>query len=208
LYTWAKLRFVIFYFRRKKMAQFQFVMRSGPTPGVTFPLEGDQLIIGRDASNGVAINDAEISRKHSRLSFQGGKYVLEDLGSTNGTFVNGQRLAGPVVLKPGDVISLGEQIVLMYDAINIDPGATMASPRQAVRVAPPPVQHVAPVHNPTPVYSAAPAYSGMPAKKTNMVPIFIGVGVLLFICLCASFFWWVDATYRWCTFFPFISGCP
>ena len=120
------------------MSQFQFVMRSGPTPGVTFPLEGDQLIIGRDASNSIAINDAEISRKHSRLSFQGGKYVLEDLGSTNGTFVNGQRLAGPVVLKPGDVVSLGEQIVLMYDVINYDPGATIASPR-AARMAPPPV---------------------------------------------------------------------
>ena len=94
------------------MTQFQFVMRSGPTPGRTFPLEGDQLTIGRESSNGIAINDAEISRKHSRLTFQGGKYVLEDLGSTNGTFVNGQRLAGPVVLKPGDVVSLGEHIVL------------------------------------------------------------------------------------------------
>lgn len=117
------------------MSQFQFVMRSGPTPGVTFPLEGEQLIIGRDPSNGVAINDAEISRKHSRLTFQGGKYVLEDLGSTNGTFVNGQRLAGPVVLKPGDVISLGEQIVLMYDAIkNQDPGATVVVARKAILV--------------------------------------------------------------------------
>jgi pSer/pThr/pTyr-binding forkhead associated (FHA) protein len=183
------------------MSQFQFVMRSGPTPGVTFPLEGDQLIIGRDASNSVAINDAEISRKHSRLSFQGGKYVLEDLGSTNGTFVNGQRLAGPVVLKPGDVVSLGEQIVLMYDAINQDPGATVASPRQSVRVTPPPVQPVAPT------YTAPPTYAGTPAKKTNLMPIFIGVGVLLFLCLCISFFWWVDATYRWCIFFPFISGC-
>jgi hypothetical protein len=185
------------------MVQFQFVMRSGPTPGVTFPLEGDQLIIGRDSSNSVAINDAEISRKHSRLSFQGGKYVLEDLGSTNGTFVNGQRLAGPVVLKPGDVVSLGEQIVLMYDAINLDPGATIASPRHAARVAPPPVQQpVAPVHTVTPVYSSAPV-----AKKTNLMPIFIGGGVFLFLCLCISFFVWVDATYRWCTFFPFISGC-
>ena len=183
------------------MVQFQFVMRSGPTPGVTFPLEGDQLIIGRDSSNGVAINDAEISRKHSRLSFQGGKYVLEDLGSTNGTFVNGQRLAGPVVLKSGDVVSLGEQIVLMYDAINQDPGATIASPRHATRVTPPPVQPVAPVHTATPVYV------GMPAKKTNLMPIFIIVGILLFICLCGGFFWWVDATYRWCIFFPFISGC-
>ncbi len=185
------------------MAQFQFVMRSGPTPGVTFPLEGDQLVIGRDSSNSVAINDAEISRKHSRLSFQGGKYVLEDLGSTNGTFVNGQRLAGPVVLKPGDVVSLGEQIVLMYDAINIDPGATVAVSRKSVSAATPP-----PVQSATPVYASAPVYSGAPvAKKTNMLPIFIGVGVLLFICMCAGFFWWVDATFRWCVFFPFISGC-
>ena len=186
------------------MTQFQFVMRSGPTPGVTFPLEGDQLIIGRDSSNGVAINDAEISRKHSRLSFQGGKYVLEDLGSTNGTFVNGQRLAGPVVLKPGDVVSLGEQIVLMYDAINQDPGATIASPRHAARVTPPPIQQPQPAN---PVYTTPPTNSAAPAKKTNLMPIFIGVGVFLFLCFCISFFWWVDATYRWCIFFPFISGC-
>lgn len=188
------------------MAQYQFVMRSGPTPGVTFPLEGDQLTIGRDSTNGVAINDAEISRKHSRLMFQGGKYVLEDLGSTNGTFVNGQRLAGPVVLKPGDVVSLGEQIVLMYDAIAGDAGATVAVSRKAVQQqAPPPVYSSPPAYAPPPqqVY-AAPAPAG---KKSNMTPVFIGVGVLVFICACAGFFWWVDSTYRWCTFFPFISGC-
>jgi len=183
------------------MAQFQFVMRSGPTPGVVFPLEGEQLTIGRDSSNGVAINDAEVSRKHSRLSFQGGKFVIDDLGSTNGTFVNGQRLAGPVVLKAGDVVSLGEQIVLMYDAINADAGATVAVPRKAVPSAPP-VQSYAPP-------PAAPAYSAPPPAmgQRNMTPIFIGVGVFLFICLCSGFFWWVDATFRWCVFFPFLSGC-
>jgi pSer/pThr/pTyr-binding forkhead associated (FHA) protein len=182
------------------MTQFQFVMRSGPTPGVTFPLEGDQIIVGRDASNGVAINDAEISRKHSRLSFQGGKYVLEDLGSTNGTFVNGQRLAGPVVLKPGDVIALGEQIVLMYDAINIDPGATVMS-RKAVRIVePPPVQASAPAYAPPPPASYGPPST--PLKKTNLAPIIIGVIVLFFICACVGLFVWVDATYRWCVF-PF-----
>ena len=182
------------------MAQFQFVMRSGPTPGVTFPLDGDQLTIGRDSSNGVAINDAEVSRRHARLNFQGGKYVLEDLGSTNGTFVNGQRLAGPVVLKPGDVVSLGEQIVLMYDAINLDPGATMAAPRRSVHAAPAPVQASVPGY-------PAPPPAAAPAQRSNTLPIIIGVGVLLFVCACASFFWWVDATFRWCVFFPFISGC-
>lgn len=185
------------------MAQFQFVMRSGPTPGVTFPLEGEQLTIGRDSTNGVAINDAEISRKHARLMFQGGKYVLEDLGSTNGTFVNGQRLAGPIVLKTGDVVSLGEQIVLMYDAIAADAGATVAVSRKAMQQStPPPVYSSAPASPPPAAYAPPPA-----AKKTNMTPIFIGVGALLFVCMCAGFFWWVDATYRWCVIFPFISGC-
>lgn len=187
------------------MSQFQFVMRSGPTPGVTFPLEGDQLTIGRDANNGVPINDVEVSRKHSRLTFQGGKYVLEDLGSTNGTFVNGQRLAGPVVLKAGDVVSLGEQIVLMYDAINTDTGATIAVSRKSARVDPPPAQYAPPA--PPQYASSAPVSTPLPGKKSNMTPLLIGGGVLVFLCLCISFFVWVDATYRWCTFFPFISGC-
>ena len=190
------------------MTQFQFVMRSGPTPGVTFPLDGDQLTIGRDSSNGVAINDAEVSRRHSRLTFQGGKYVIEDLGSTNGTFVNGQRLAGPVVLKAGDVVSLGEQIVLMYDAMASDPGATIAARRNVTRVEAPPAQNPAPTAA-QPVYNPPPASASTPVsgKKSNMTPLYIGGGVLLFICICSSFFWWVDATYRWCVFFPFISGC-
>jgi pSer/pThr/pTyr-binding forkhead associated (FHA) protein len=194
------------------MAQFQFVMRSGPTPGVVFPLEGEQLTIGRDSTNGVAINDSEVSRKHSRLMFQGGKYVIDDLGSTNGTFVNGQRLAGPVVLKAGDVVSLGEQIVLMYDAINADAGATVMSRKSAVPSAPP-VQSYAPP--PAPAYSSAPQAAG--GQKRNMTPIFIGGGVFLFVCLCAVLFVYVDADptgARWCNF-PFSiiaqllgSSCP
>lgn len=184
------------------MSQFQFVMRSGPTPGVTYPLEGDQLTIGRDASNAIAINDAEVSRKHSRLSFQGGKYVLEDLGSTNGTFVNGQRLSGPAVLKPGDVVSLGEQIVLMYDSINMDPGATMASPR--ARVSQPRPQPATP--SAPPAYAPPPpTYAAEPAKKTNLIPIFIGAGILALICLCVVVLLVVDADptgARWCMF-PF-----
>ena len=47
---------------------FQLVMRSGPTPGAVYPLEGDQLTIGRDSTNGVAINDPEVSRRHARLT--------------------------------------------------------------------------------------------------------------------------------------------
>jgi predicted component of type VI protein secretion system len=182
-------------------AQFQFVMRSGPTPGATYSLEGDQLIIGRDSSSGVAINDAEVSRKHSRLTFQGGKYVIEDLGSTNGTFVNGQRLVSSVVLKSGDVVSLGEQIVLMYESLSVDAGATMIShkaPAVRTAVAAPPVS--APPPPPQPVYAspAAPGAPMMPAKRNNL-PLFIGLGALGLICLCVVFFVAVDQLNLWCT---------
>ena len=191
-------------------SQFQLIMRSGPTPGAVFILEGDQLTVGRDSTNGVVINDAEISRRHARLSFQGGKYVLEDLGSTNGTFVNGQRLAGPRVLKAGEVVSFGEQIVLVFEANTLDAGATVVSPRAAVipsasRPAPPPPPPPMEYAGSVPA-SPAPV-SGTVIRKPNPVPIFIGVGVFLFLCMCGAFFWWVDATFRWCVFFPFLSGC-
>ena len=192
-------------------SQFQLIMRTGPTPGATFTLEGDQLNIGRDSTNEITINDAEVSRRHARLTFQGGKYVLEDLGSTNGTFVNGQRLAGPRVLKAGEVVSFGEQIVLVFEVVTNDPGATMVSPRAAAVPSasrpvtpppPPPADYVGSVPA-----SPAPVSTSAPAKKTNILPIIIGVGVLFFICICAGVLWYIDSNFLWCTFFPFLGGC-
>jgi len=185
-------------------AQFQFVMRSGPTPGATYSLEGDQLVIGRDSSSGIAINDAEVSRKHARLNFQGGKYVIEDLGSTNGTFVNGQRLTSSVVLKSGDVVSLGEQIVLLYEALSTDTGATMISQKAPARTAvgARPVSAPAPAPAPVPQAYAAPAAPAAPAmvKPGNNMPLFIAIGVVALICLCVVFFVGVDQLNLWCKF--------
>ena len=192
-------------------SQFQLIMRSGPTPGAAFTLEGDQLTIGRDSVNEIVINDAEISRRHARLTFQGGKYVLEDLGSTNGTFVNGQRLAGPRVLKAGEVVSFGEQIVMVFEATSFDAGATVVSPRAAAvpsvsrPVMPPPAPPAEYVGS-VPV-SPAPVSTGTTIRRPAPWLIFIAVGVFLFICMCVAFFWWVDANYLWCTFFPFLGGC-
>jgi pSer/pThr/pTyr-binding forkhead associated (FHA) protein len=193
------------------MSQFQLIMRTGPTPGAAFTLEGDQITIGRDSSNGIVINDAEISRRHARLTFQGGKYVLEDLGSTNGTFVNGQRLAGPRVLKAGEVVSFGEQIVLVFETVTIDPGATMVSPRAAAVPSisrpvmpppPPPAEYAGSIPaSPVPTTADEPVEE----KKMNMIPIFIGAGVLVFICFCIVVLLIVDADptgARWCIF-PF-----
>ena len=193
-------------------SQFQLIMRTGPTPGATFILEGDQLSIGRDSTNEITINDAEVSRRHARLTFQGGKYVLEDLGSTNGTFVNGQRLAGPRVLKAGEVVSFGEQIVLVFEVTTNDPGATMVSPRAAAvpsvsRPATPPPPPPADYVGSVPASPAASVSTPAPAKKMNVLPIIIAVAVLFFICICAGILWYIDANFLWCTFFPFLGGC-
>jgi predicted component of type VI protein secretion system len=186
-------------------SKFQLIMRSGPTIGALYPLEGDLITIGRDAANTIQINDAEISRRHARLQFQGGKYLIEDAGSTNGTHVNGQRLSAPYVLKPGDVVSFGETIVLAYETADFDPGATVATSRSAMQgarpAAPGPVQSYAGEVPPGPAAS-------QPVKRVNPLPIAVVAGVLILICACVAFFLIVDYTSSWCTFFPFIQGCP
>lgn len=194
------------------MAQYQLVMHSGPTPGKTFPLEGDVLTIGREASNQIAINDAEISRKHSQLVLQGGKYVLTDLGSTNGTFVNGQRLTGQHVLQPGEVISLGEQISLLFEAVVIvDPNATMLSnarpvmaPRGASTMRPQQVAYAGQVPDgPSPEMEAP-----VVAPRRNNTPIFISIGCVVLLCLCALSLVAIDALKLWCTIsINMLPGC-
>ncbi|MCS7010796.1 MAG: FHA domain-containing protein [Anaerolineales bacterium] len=213
------------------MAEFQFVMRAGPTPGKVYPLDGEVITIGREPSNMIAINDAEVSRRHARLEKRGTAYIIQDLGSTNGTFVNGVRISGAQVLNPGDQVSLGENIHLIYEAV-VDPNATMVSSAKAMpaTAAPAPRPATPPPPAPRPAVpppSAAPVYSGQvpaapftpaPAKKSN-VKIVIIVLVVLAVCIilaCLAFLLWVDADQtgaRWCQYLPFVVSlvggvCP
>ncbi len=93
---------------------FRLVMRRGPQPDKVYTLTEDLLTLGREGSSAIAVNDPEVSRQHARVAFQAGGYVIEDLGSTNGTFVNGSRITGPYALSNDDEIGLGEMIVLAY----------------------------------------------------------------------------------------------
>jgi pSer/pThr/pTyr-binding forkhead associated (FHA) protein len=106
---------------------FKLVLKSGPNSGQVFPLETSEIIIGRDINATFVINDPEVSRRHARLSLQGVNYIIEDLGSTNGTMVSGQRLAGPYILRPGEMITLGEHTNVLFESL--DPNATVASLR-------------------------------------------------------------------------------
>ncbi|HKZ86573.1 MAG TPA: FHA domain-containing protein [Anaerolineae bacterium] len=104
----------------------KLTMQQGPRPDQTFELHKDVYTLGREAGNDIIINDPQISRHHARLTLQGGSYVLEDLGSTNGSFVNGRRITGPTALSPGDMVGLGDTVVLSVSGA-MDAAATQVS---------------------------------------------------------------------------------
>ena len=92
-------------------------MRSKRIPAVLVLVEGSgpqsvdlvppETMMGRDPGCHVTIPDSSVSHRHARIYHSDGEWYVEDLGSTNGTFVNDRPLTRPVVLRPGDTVSIG-----------------------------------------------------------------------------------------------------
>lgn len=181
---------------------FQLVMQAGPNPGKAFTLSKSEIVIGRDVNSDVIINTAEVSRRHVRLYLDGGVYIVEDLGSTNGTFINGKRLTNPVPLHSGDIIMLGEAATLVYEASQYDPNATMISPSGGnatlassapaapvpQKITPPSAQNYAgqvPAGPVTPQAQVGMPYAKpVPEKRGNVSWLWAGIGcVVVFLCI-------------------------
>lgn len=101
------------------------VAKEGPSAGETYPLEEDEILIGREQGSTLQIDSPGVSRKHARLAYQDDQYLIEDLGSSNGTFVNGERISKPWPLKNGDMIGIGRTVQLQYQAVLPPLSATM-----------------------------------------------------------------------------------
>jgi pSer/pThr/pTyr-binding forkhead associated (FHA) protein len=100
----------------------RLIMRRGPTPGAVFELREDEITIGRGSKNDIIIRDNEVSREHARLVRHGDSYELVDLNSSNGTFINGQRVVTRWMLRPGMILELGDTITIeieQFDPITI-----------------------------------------------------------------------------------------
>ncbi len=96
----------------------RIVVKDGPTPGQIIEVIQPQTVLGREPGGPphITINSAGVSRRHAQISQINDQYILEDLDSSNGTFLNGTRLAAPAALKTGDVIGLGQSVRLGFEA--------------------------------------------------------------------------------------------
>jgi len=95
--------------------QWTLVVKAGPQAGTSFSLSGD-AVLGRQKDCTVRLTDTSVSRRHAQLRLQDDGLVIEDLGSANGTLVNGRLISEPTPLQDGDELTLGETILMVQMA--------------------------------------------------------------------------------------------
>ena len=157
----------------------------GSQAGRQLPLDS-VVDIGREPSLPLHLDeDTQVSRRHARIALQGGQVVVEDLGSTNGTYVNDQPISSPRSLNPGDKVRIGltvlelrtrQQVAARPSAVQVRPQLTAVGNDVLIQV---PEAQLAPVGNvspqgpiqtaapaPAPVAAAAPGVPGFKAQET------------------------------------------
>jgi len=88
---------------------FKLLIKTGEEKGKSYPIRDSVVLIGRDSSNTITLPDKKVSRKHASISPQGSEFLIEDLGSANGTMVN-NRPVRQQILKPGDEVRMGSTL--------------------------------------------------------------------------------------------------
>jgi predicted component of type VI protein secretion system len=89
------------------------VAESGPLAGRSWPVTPEGLRIGREDGNEIMVDDAAVSRQHARVLLHNGAVWVQDAGSRNGVFVNGERVPDHRQLKEGDRLTLGAHVFVL-----------------------------------------------------------------------------------------------
>ena len=203
---------------------YKLKMRSGPNPGMTFPLEQEEILLGRDLANDITIGDPEVSRRHARFFMRDDNIFVEDLGSTNGTFLNGERISSPKQLRVGDVITLGENVVLVFEKLSVDMDATSVSPQapqeEEMMPAAPPSQYQEVKQPQSQAVSEPLLYeeAGSPEEPLRPVKgeksgmptwlIILIIAIVILTCVIAVTLYFMPASW-WCAItFDMLEGCP
>jgi pSer/pThr/pTyr-binding forkhead associated (FHA) protein len=89
----------------------RLVVTEGPLRGTTLPLTSSAILIGRAPSCTLVLDDDYSSSRHARLYPEGGQWFVEDLGSTNGTFLESTRVDSPLPIPPGARVKVGKSVL-------------------------------------------------------------------------------------------------
>ncbi len=114
------------------------ILQRGNQTSQRYPLDLPQVVVGRSPECDIVLDDRQVSRHHARVFRRDDHYFIEDLGSKNGTHINGRDVSGVAPLQDGDEI----QIALRYKLAFVDAGATApllfdeTAPSQALRLEP------------------------------------------------------------------------
>ncbi len=165
------------------------VVERGPTPDKRHDITAVTNTIGRSPQNEIVINDPEMSRRHAQIVQQGNSFTVSDLGSTNGTFVNGQRSTGPTPLRHGDRIEFGDTVSLIFYQMSLV-APTMPAPPFHLEdedtadlppVKPPPRPPVASAYTQD---QYLPAEEAQPGRGNNRVVLGCALVAILLLCCC------------------------
>ncbi len=169
--------------------RYRLIIKQGPVPGKVFEIAKQVITIGRDVKSDFVVNDAEVSRSHTRLTVQSDGCLVEDLASTNGSFVNGQRITTGKMIRPGDVLGLGETVLMDFVFVP-DAEATVIAPPMGEPATPAPGSLVRPSPRMRVELSTAQSADAMAMpmqpQQNNRILLAVGIGcgvLLLIACL-------------------------
>lgn len=155
----------------------RLVVRQGPLSGQQFQLDKPSLIVGRAPECDIVLDDPEVSRNHSRFFWRNEQLYIEDLGSANGTLINGRPITGPYQLGASDSLEIGASLL----AVLALPAASGSQPRAVIP----------PAHSPVP--PSLPFTPQVAPRKNSTILWVLGgllvVGLLLLAGGVAAYVW-------------------
>jgi len=113
--------------------QFKLTIKKAGQSDRPLEFSGLETVIGRDPTSDCVVDFSAVSRQHAKIRRVGEGYTIEDLGSSNGTFLNERRLSQPTTLKAGDVIGIGRAVTLVFDP---EPAIRQPTPTERPSVPP------------------------------------------------------------------------
>jgi pSer/pThr/pTyr-binding forkhead associated (FHA) protein len=163
------------------------LVRSGAMKGRRLAVKVPVVNIGRADFNDILISDPSVSTSHAKLQRRDDIWMLSDLGSTNGTFVEGERLSGEVPLGPGTTVKFGE-VAVLFEPLDANVPVRRSSGTQVVSAVLSRDGDAAAADEPAPgarprrpIRAAAPRPSGPPAMLIAAVLVVVAAAVAFFL---------------------------